>query len=227
MLRPTSLLRNLHASPLFTASKAPLSINLGLSYAGKDSPPFVPPTYKPSQAGFQPSSKIGQWVRQSLDLRAGRGDLSATEEDVDDGEGAAELAMLRRQEALRDARIKWGAGEDFFALSSGTGHVRTVTLLFLELTSQLTHLAVSDGVGGWSPQFDPSLFSQALMYHYHRAVTRNPSLPPSQALQIAYDQTQLEAGVVAGSATSCSLKLDLGRGKGWAAKYVAGDRDVC
>jgi hypothetical protein len=123
MVRATSLLRNLHNSPLFTASKVPLSVNLGLSYAGKDSPPFVPSTYQPTQAGFQPPTKIGQWVRQSLDLRAGRGELEATEEDVDDGEGARELGILRRQEALRDARVKWGAGEDFFALSSGTGHV--------------------------------------------------------------------------------------------------------
>lgn len=30
----------------------------------------------------------------------------------------------------------------------------------------LTHLAISDGVGGWSDTVDPSFFSQALMYHY-------------------------------------------------------------
>lgn len=70
-----------------------------------------------------------------------------------------------------------------------------------------THLALSDGVGGWAPQYDPSLFSQGLMYHYSQSASSNPSGAPLKHLQAAYDKTMTDEHVLAGSATAVGVSL--------------------
>jgi hypothetical protein len=114
MVRATSLLlRTLHTPPVsHTPSRSPLIYSLGLSYASKSSPPFVPPNAQPDGTGFAGKpSKVGRWVDEMLSLRAGRGELQGGIE----GGWSEETQMATR---------RWGAGEDFFALVEGGGYVR-------------------------------------------------------------------------------------------------------
>jgi protein phosphatase PTC7 len=66
---------------------------------------------------------------------------------------------------------------------------------------------LSDGVGGWAPEYDPSLFSQALMYHYAQSASASPSGACSKHLQKAYDNTLTDSNVPAGSATAVAVSL--------------------
>ena len=68
------------------------------------------------------------------------------------------------------------------------------------------HLAISDGVGGWSDVVDPSFFSQALMYHYAKSSLRTDE--PRSILKSAYEGVLGEETVVAGSATACGVTVD-------------------
>jgi protein phosphatase PTC7 len=75
------------------------------------------------------------------------------------------------------------------------------------LNDRLTHLAISDGVGGWSDKVDPSLFSQGLMYHYAKSArTGIPS--PLDHLRNAYRGVLNEDVVTAGGATACGIALN-------------------
>ncbi|KAH9997285.1 protein serine/threonine phosphatase 2C [Russula vinacea] len=93
---------------------------------------------------------------------------------------------------------------------------------------------VADGVGGWATSgVDPSLFSQALMYHSHRyAKVGWPGEPevdatqdyedreavegwelyPRDCLKLAYQATLRERAVVAGSSTACLVNLNASSG---------------
>lgn len=83
------------------------------------------------------------------------------------------------------------------------------------LLTRQTHLAVSDGVGGWAPQYDPSLFSQALMHRYIASATSSPSSAPWDLLKKAYEGVLNEEKVAAGSATAVGVALaDTGSLKG-------------
>jgi protein phosphatase PTC7 len=124
-----------------------------------------------------------------LTLRAGRGEL----------QGGTEGGWS--EEIQKDTR-RWGAGEDFFALVEGCGYVSSPSNSLTQ-----THLAVSDGVGGWAPQYDPSLFSQSLMHRYATAATSNPSSPPWEVLRKAYEGVLSEDQVDAGSATAAGVSL--------------------
>ncbi|EJF65839.1 protein serine/threonine phosphatase 2C [Dichomitus squalens] len=95
-------------------------------------------------------------------------------------------------------------------------------------------LGVADGVGGWVESgIDPSLFSQALMYHAHRyskvAWPGEPEVDPMQeyeereqvegwelspveCLESAYGGVLRERYVVAGSSTACILTLNASTG---------------
>ncbi|KAI0273621.1 phosphatase 2C-like domain-containing protein [Gloeopeniophorella convolvens] len=95
-------------------------------------------------------------------------------------------------------------------------------------------LGVADGVGGWaSSGVDPSLFSQALMYHAHRyakvgwpgepevdttqdyeerEAVEGWELHPQDCLKLAYQATLRERAVVAGSSTACLLSLNASSG---------------
>lgn len=76
-------------------------------------------------------------------------------------------------------------------------------------------MAISDGVGGWSPEFDPSLFAQSLMFHYAKTASSSPSLSPWDCLQKGYDGVTGDELVQAGSATATAIILgEGGRCKG-------------
>lgn len=175
-----SLLRTLHTPPASHSLPVQgLTYALGLSYAAKYSPPFVPPDTKPPHQGFAgQQNKVGKWVGEMLALRAGRGELQA-------GEGGW-------SEAVGAEARRWGAGEDFFAIIEGSGD---------------THIALADGVGGWAPRVDPALFSQALLYHYALAARFNPSASPASLLSSAFNSVQADPLVTAGSSTFCGLSF--------------------
>lgn len=103
-MRATRRLLNAAANPVTHATQPPaLVYNLGLSYAAKYSPPFVPASHEPESLGFAGKpSKLGKWVDAMRSLQAGRGVLRAREGGWDEG----------LQEEVR----KWGAGEDFFGV---------------------------------------------------------------------------------------------------------------
>lgn len=106
IMRPTSIWRSAHQ-----AGAARLQYAIGLSYASKASPPFVPPKSQPEPYGFAgQQSKLGRWVDGMLDLRAGRGELS----------GGVEGGWT---DAMQLESKRWGAGEDFFALVDNGGYV--------------------------------------------------------------------------------------------------------
>ncbi|KLT39579.1 hypothetical protein CC85DRAFT_288376 [Cutaneotrichosporon oleaginosum] len=179
------------ARPVSSRAPPPLVYNLGISYAAKHSPPFVPHNAHPASAGFsgQPS-KLGKWVDTMKALPAGRGELEPTKDEHEAGKRELDLQM---------AVNKWGAGEDFFAVVS---------------TDTFTHIAASDGVGGWAPQFDPSLYSQALMFHYAQALTASPSMAPWEALNRAYAAVEADDNVKAGSATAVGVSMgETGKGQ--------------
>lgn len=104
-------------------------------------------------------------------------------------------------------------------------------------------LGVADGVGGWVDSgVDPSLFSQALMYHAHRyAKVGWPGEPeidptleyaereqvegwelrPMECMDLAHHGVLREREVVAGSSTACIVNLNASNGVLRAAKYAA------
>ena len=80
-------------------------------------------------------------------------------------------------------------------------------LLYLRQVMLIVKFATTqDGVGGWSESgVDPSVFSQALMYHAHQAALASAStgdslgvVYPHDILQQAYDGVIAEEDVVAG-----------------------------
>jgi protein phosphatase PTC7 len=103
-------------------------------------------------------------------------------------------------------------------------------------------LGIADGVGGWIESgVDPSLFSQALMYHAHRYAKAgwagepeiDPTqdyaereqvegweLTPTQCMEMAHGGVIRERGVLAGSSTACIVNLNASTGILRAAKCV-------
>lgn len=64
---------------------------------------------------------------------------------------------------------------------------------------QKTILGLSDGVGGWASEgVDPSLFSQALMWHAYKQSDRNPSASMQKILRSAYEGVMREDAVPCG-----------------------------
>ncbi|KAA1471182.1 protein serine/threonine phosphatase 2C [Dentipellis sp. KUC8613] len=113
------------------------------------------------------------------------------------------------------------AGEDFFYIE--------------DMRNQSgVSFGVADGVGGWVESgVDPSLFSQALMYHAHRyaknAWPGEPEIDPTQdyedreevegwelspgeCLALAHDGVMRERAVLAGSSTACIINLNASNG---------------
>ncbi|KAF5357913.1 hypothetical protein D9756_001579 [Leucocoprinus leucothites] len=124
---------------------------------------------------------------------------------------------LSRPKAVKSA----DAGEDFFfvqEMRNGSG----------------ISFGVADGVGGWVESgVDPSLFSQALMYHAHRysrsAWAGEPEIDPTldyeereqiegwemapyDCLDLAYHGVLREKLVQAGSSTACIISLNAANG---------------
>jgi len=113
MVRPSrTLLKNLASNPVNHGTQAsPLLFNLGLSYAGKVSPPFISPDAEIPKTGFQGQQhKLGKWVDEMMLMRAGRGEIN-------------EQAVGGWDPSVVDRRIKYGAGEDFFGIVDGGGWV--------------------------------------------------------------------------------------------------------
>lgn len=103
-------------------------------------------------------------------------------------------------------------------------------------------LGVADGVGGWVDSgVDPSLFSQALMYHAHRYAkvgwagepeidptldyaereqVEGWELRPMECMDLAHHGVLREREVLAGSSTACIVNLNASTGGLRAAKYV-------
>ncbi|WVQ77656.1 hypothetical protein IAR50_007344 [Cryptococcus sp. DSM 104548] len=182
--RLTPLLRRNNSS----ASVSPLyphapvySYAMGLSYAAKYSPPFISTKQEIKPYGLdQKEDEVGEWVREMLDLNAGRGDIRASLQEI------------------KEVRRKYGAGEDFFGMTSARGDL---------------HLVVSDGVGGWSETLDASLFPQLLCYYYTKAVrdlsmSTTGSVDPKSILKKAYEDALADKRVLGGGATMVSARLD-------------------
>jgi protein phosphatase PTC7 len=88
---------------------------------------------------------------------------------------------------------------------------------------------VSDGVGGWAPQYDPALFSQSLMHRYALSATSSPSSPPWEVLKKAYEGVLAEDNVEAGSATAVGVSLGESgelRGVKWVERVRTSKREV-
>lgn len=136
-MRVSALLRSIHP----VTGQPALTYALGLSYAAKQSPPFVPPTYKPASAGFAgQKTPLGRWVDLMKSLPAGRGELRETpieegKEDLSDGGWGIDTAWQVR---------KWGAGEDFFAVVDGGN--------FVSIREDGERRAVSGGRGSRAPR---------------------------------------------------------------------------
>ncbi|OCF75713.1 hypothetical protein I204_03005 [Kwoniella mangroviensis CBS 8886] len=168
-------------SPLYPHSSTN-SYSLGLSYASKYSPPFIAPNQKIKPYGFMNRDKengIVRWVNEMMDFPAGRGELTSGQ----DG-GWSESVQ-------KDVR-KYGAGEDFFGI---------------QRVGNDLHLSLSDGVGGWTDRVDPSLFSQALCYHYSTISSQFASSSPVEILDKAYRNLLDDQRVVAGGATLVGVRL--------------------
>jgi hypothetical protein len=100
-------LPSLRSSYSFSSSSL-ATYSVGISYAGKDSPPFVQSSTPYPRTGFasMPTGKadrIRQWVRDSGSIPAGRGEL-------------ASAVIGGWTKDLMERVSKWGAGEDFFAM---------------------------------------------------------------------------------------------------------------
>lgn len=107
--RVLQALPSLRSGYTFTSS-SPAVYSVGVSYAGKDSPPFVHPSTPYPRTGFASmptgkADKIRQWVRDSALIPAGRGELES-----------AVVGGWTKESMERVG--KWGAGEDFFAIEA-------------------------------------------------------------------------------------------------------------
>lgn len=75
-------------------------------------------------------------------------------------------------------------------------------------------MAVADGVGGWVEQgIEPAKYANALLYYLTRGINSAANVPsPRELLDYAFDHTQADAGVEAGSSTACIVRLDAAKG---------------
>ncbi|KDQ14074.1 hypothetical protein BOTBODRAFT_33185 [Botryobasidium botryosum FD-172 SS1] len=124
----------------------------------------------------------------------------------------------------RDRLLKWpkglpttGAGQDFFYVQN------------MKNDSGIS-FGVADGVGGWGPIFDPSLFSQAIMYHASRVAAQRwagepetdpiadggdmalvdvgTQTTPEECMQLAYRGVLREKFVDGGASTATIMQIN-------------------
>ncbi|RDB21375.1 Protein phosphatase PTC7 fig [Hypsizygus marmoreus] len=141
---------------------------------------------------------------------------------VDSAVGAWRDHMLARPKAANGK----DPGQDFFYVQD----MRNQSRLCIEGVS----FGVADGVGGWLEcGVDPSLFSQALMFHAHRyarnAWAGEPEIDPTldyeereeiegwemtpyECLDLAYGGVLREKFVQAGSSTACLITMNASSG---------------
>nr|XP_019011714.1 uncharacterized protein I206_03819 [Kwoniella pini CBS 10737]OCF50495.1 hypothetical protein I206_03819 [Kwoniella pini CBS 10737] len=167
-------------TPLYSNSYQ-FKYSIGLSYASKYSPPFINKNEKINQYGFynNKENEISKWVNEMMNFKAGRGELKS------DKEGGWSIETLNQVK-------KYGAGEDFFGIQKVGNDL---------------HLSLSDGVGGWTDRVDPSLFSQALCYHYSNKALQFASSDPKDILDKAYKELLNDDRVVAGGSTLVGVRL--------------------
>jgi len=157
------------------------------------------------------------WAGKPPDPKDGRGKLKSSSFSADSPIGAWRDHVLSRPKGTAGTHI----GEDFYYVQ--------------EMRNQSgTSLGIADGVGGWTESgVDPSLFSQALMYHAHRysktawpgepeidptqdyeerEVVEGWELTPVQCLELAHGGVLRERAVVAGSSTACIVNLNASNG---------------
>ncbi|KAJ9121694.1 hypothetical protein QFC22_002314 [Naganishia vaughanmartiniae] len=206
---------------LFSTSRAvfelrtsgrPLQCHVGVSFASKDSPPFATREEADASAskGFQ-TGPIARWKDQML----GQGTLRTEllKPSSEDGKALNDVEQAKHIEAVISDRKRWGAGEDFFFTRQGVREFGEPVLLNDLPSLQKTVIGVSDGVGGWAASgHDPSLFSQALMWHAYKQSERNPSASVLKLLTNAYDGVMKEENVPCGSATACLSSFDSSTG---------------
>ena len=106
--------------PIFVP-QSPATFHIGLSYASKNSPPFIPSTSKSNSYGFanlrDPNGfipRITAFVEDTLSRRAGRGILDQT-------------AVGGWDDRIGLETRRWGAGEDFFCIVDREWIVRSKT----------------------------------------------------------------------------------------------------
>ncbi|WVQ79590.1 hypothetical protein IAT38_001690 [Cryptococcus sp. DSM 104549] len=160
------------SSPLYTYS-------LGLSYAGKESPPFVEGNKKVEPYGFmsEANTEIGKWVAGMVALRAGRGDF---------------------QQEVDEARKKWGAGEDFFSIEDARG----------DLHIALADGVGGWGETCDASLFPQSLCFHYAKAARELANSTVGGVDPRAILEKAFGDVQKDEGVPAGASTLVSARLD-------------------
>jgi hypothetical protein len=217
------------------SSLRPLQCHVGVSYASKDSPPFATRKEADESAakGFH-SGPIARWKDQMLGMGTLRTELLKTTTGTEGSEQPSDVEQAKELEGMIQDRKRWGAGEDFFFIRQGvssccsanslsmslTAYISSLTGRFRELASlmkslpkltfaiQKTILGLSDGVGGWASEgVDPSLFSQALMWHAYKQSDRNPSASMQKVLSSAYE------GVMKEDAVPCGMSLSYAPGR--------------
>ncbi|GHJ87708.1 hypothetical protein NliqN6_4110 [Naganishia liquefaciens] len=195
---PQYFARSLSTSRTAAQSHAlsqPLRCHVGVSFASKDSPPFSTrdEADRSASKGFQ-AGPIARWKDQMLGMGTLRTELLKTT-GTEEGKELSDVEQAKQLEGVIQDRKRWGAGEDFFLVRQG-GDARTI-------------LGLSDGVGGWASEgVDPSLFSQALMWHASKQSDKNPSASVAKILSNAYEAVIKEDGVPCGSATACVSSFD-------------------
>lgn len=169
---------------------------------------------------FPPDSPIGKW----RDLTLSRPNPGAGKHIGEDFFYIQDVSVLLLCVSPGVNLTVWGVGETYRCARSRYVALYTNSLprtCSAETIHQGVSLGVADGVGGWTESgIDPSLFSQALMYHAHRyskiAWPGEPEVDPTQeyeereqvegwelspveCLESAYGGVLRERNVVAGA----------------------------
>ncbi|EJD05929.1 uncharacterized protein FOMMEDRAFT_153275 [Fomitiporia mediterranea MF3/22] len=204
--------------------RRPFKIHVGASFEGK------PPEYRATP---------GRPLKVATDFPIGS-DIRAWRD-----------AMLSRPKGVPSK----DAGEDFFYVQEvcyGSRSTRLNANSKYDDSEQMRNqsgisFGVADGVGGWiDVGVDPSLFSQALMYHAHRYCKQSWAgepetdplsnyeereqvqgweLKPRECLELAHGAVLREKTVEAGSSTACLINVNASNGLLRAANL--GDSGFC
>ncbi|KAH8117448.1 phosphatase 2C-like domain-containing protein [Phellopilus nigrolimitatus] len=215
------------------SSARPYKIHVGVSFAGK--PPEVherPARRRRPVIDFPGDSDIARWRAETLLRNKTTTSTTAGEDffyiqEVSLLAYAKPICMFPRNSSL--------LYQFFFDIISCTRPYKGLSF------------GVADGVGGWvDVGVDPSLFSQALMYHAHRyskqAWAGEPEtdplqnyeereqaqgweLTPKECLELAHGGVLREKTVEAGSSTACLVNVNTANGVLRAANL--GDSGFC
>ncbi|WVO14559.1 hypothetical protein L204_102194 [Cryptococcus depauperatus] len=173
-------LQSASTHPLYPNSPV-YAYSIGLSYAAKYSPPFIDPKQKVKPYGLErQNNDVGKWVKQMLDLNAGRGDMRASLVEV------------------TETKKRYGAGEDFFSITNARGD------LHLSVSDGVG--GWSDKVdASLFPQLLCYYYAKAAQ---DVSNSETGSLDPRSILKQAYDNVIKDVSVNAGGATLVSARLD-------------------